>query len=80
MDVDRDRHIVVAAVALVRGTHTVRHWRARVVRGSNLVVLPKAAWRRLRPGRYRLVVVVRNASGRSTPLQLRFDALRGISR
>jgi hypothetical protein len=44
------------------------------------VRLPRAVWRRLRPGRYRLVVVVTNAAGASSPLTLRFDAVRTTRR
>lgn len=65
-----------AKVTLRRGRRSVAKWRARVVQGSNLVRLPKAAGRKLRPGRYTLVVVVRNAAGASAPFTLRFDALR----
>lgn len=69
-----------ATVELRRGKRVVRRWTAPVVQGSNLVRLPRSAWRRLRPGRYRLAVVVRNASGASAPLTLRFDAVRGSRR
>jgi hypothetical protein len=66
-------------VELRRGKRVVRRWTAPVVQGSNLVRLPRSAWRRLRPGRYRLAVEVRNATGASS-LVLRFDALRGTRR
>ena len=69
-----------AKVQLRRGTKPMRGWKAPVVQGSNLVRLPRAAWRRLRPGRYRLVVVVTNAAGASKPLTLRFDAVRTTRR
>jgi hypothetical protein len=69
-----------ARVTLRRGDRTVSRWSVRVVQGSNLVALPRSAWRRLRPGRYRLEVVVRNASGSSSPLTLRFDAVRTTRR
>lgn len=65
---------------LHRGTRIVRRWNAPVVQGSNLVRLPRAAWRRLRPGRYGLEVVVTNAAGGSAPLRLRFDAVRSTRR
>lgn len=65
-----------ARVTLRRGSTTLRRWSAPVVEGSNLVRLPRAAWKRLRPGRYRLVVAVGNAAGASAPLTLRFDAVR----
>lgn len=69
-----------AKVELRGGARVVRRWTARVVQGSNLVRLPRSAWRRLRAGRYRLVVVVANPAGASTPLVLRFDAVRGTRR
>ncbi|MFL5845711.1 MAG: LamG domain-containing protein [Solirubrobacteraceae bacterium] len=69
-----------AVVTLQRGGKTVRRWTAPVVQGSNLVRLPRAAWKQLRPGRYGLRVVVTNASGPSAPLTLRFDALRSARR
>jgi hypothetical protein len=65
-----------ARVTLRRGSSTVRAWKAPVVQGSNLVRLPRAAWKRLRPGRYGLVVLVTNVAGTSAPLTLRFDAVR----
>jgi hypothetical protein len=65
-----------ATVRLLRGTRTVAHWSARVIQGSNLVRLPRSAYRKIRPGRYGLEVAVTNASGTSKPLRLRFDAAR----
>lgn len=65
-----------AALTLRRRSTPVHRWTARVVQGSNLIRLPRRAWRRLRPGRYGLEVRVANASGSSPPLTLRFDAVR----
>lgn len=69
-----------ARVQLRRGNRVLRRWTAPVVQGSNLVRLPRAAWRRLRPGRYALGVVVTNAGGATETLRLRFDAVRSTRR
>ncbi len=69
-----------ARITLTRGKRTIRRWSAKVVQGSNVVTLPRPAWRLLRPGRYQLKVVVTNASGASAPLNLRFDAVRTTRR
>jgi hypothetical protein len=69
-----------ARVTLTRGGRTIKRWSARVVEGSNVVTVPRSAWRLLRPGRYGLSVVVTNAAGASAPLHLRFDAVRSTRR
>jgi hypothetical protein len=65
-----------AAVRLLRAGKRVASWTAPVIQGSNLVTLPRAAWLRLRPGRYTLELAATNATGTSRPLRLRFDAAR----
>lgn len=65
-----------ARLVVRRGKKVVRRFGAKVVQGTNLVILPRAAYRRLRPGRYSLTMIVRNASGSSAPVKLRFDAVR----
>ena len=69
-----------ATVELRRGTRRVRRWTAAISQGSNVVVLPRAAWLKLAGTRYTLTVSAVNAAGRSATVRRRFDAVRRARR
>jgi hypothetical protein len=69
-----------ATVEVRRGSRRVLRWSAPVVQGPNSVALPRAAWLRLRDGRYVISVRTRNAAGASGVVRRRFDVVRRARR